>query len=120
MSDEGRDDRVRLGTQRPADVSARVKELPHGGERRPQICSRLFACPTCFRISAALAEATYLDLLYEVGPLWLCPDCFDVLSEQVDGLELTGRMLGDLAAFGRRPPTFACAHATRGPEAGSK
>jgi len=58
-------------------------------------------CPTCFQVSRAVAEATYVISLFEVGPVWVCPSCFARLDQDVDGLELTGRIVGDPEAFGR-------------------
>lgn len=59
-------------------------------------------CPSCFQPCVAVAEASYLVGLQETRPVWLCRPCFDSLDSEVIGLELTGRILGDPAAFGRK------------------
>lgn len=59
-------------------------------------------CPTCFRSCLAVAETSYFVGLQETRFLWLCPPCFDSLNSEVIGLELTGHILGDPEAFGRK------------------
>lgn len=56
-------------------------------------------CLECLRLAPAVAEATYVNGLCEMGPVWVCPVCFERLETEVIGVELTGRVLGDRAAF---------------------
>lgn len=58
-------------------------------------------CESCFQVSVAVAEMTYVDGLTLYGPIWGCPDCLDQLEATDAAPELTGRILGDPASFGR-------------------
>jgi len=73
-----------------------------GSSKTSEWCDARRACPTCFLPSFAVAEATYVVALVEVAPVWVCPACFARLDVEVMGLELTGRILGDASAFGRK------------------
>jgi len=59
-------------------------------------------CETGLHVASAVAEITYVDGLTLYGPIWGCRDCFDQLETSRAAPELTGRILGDPAAFGRR------------------
>lgn len=73
-------------------------------KRNPVVCAdAALVCPVCFTHCPAVAEVTFVvECVWEAGPLWVCPACFARLDVEVIGLELTGRILGDARAFGRR------------------
>jgi len=70
--------------------------------RAPFALRHNLICPSCHRHCRGTAEVSYFVGLVDVGPISVCPPCFEWLETEYDGVELTGRIHGDPAAFGRK------------------